>query len=31
MSEPVGFPGGERASTMSEPVGSPGGEREGTT
>jgi len=27
MSEPVGFPGGERASTMSEPVGFPGGER----
>ncbi len=27
MSEPVGTPGGERASTVSEPVGTPGGER----
>jgi len=30
MSEPVGFPGGERASTASEPVGFPGGERAST-
>ena len=30
MSEPVGFPGGERAGTVSEPVGFPGGERAGT-
>ncbi len=30
MSEPVGSPGGERASTVSEPVGSPGGERANT-
>jgi len=30
MSEPAGFPGGERANTASEPVGFPGGEREDT-
>jgi len=30
VSEPVGSPGGERASTASEPVGSPGGERAST-
>jgi len=30
VSEPVGFPGGERASTVSEPVGFPGGERAST-
>jgi len=30
MSEPVGSPGGKRASTASEPVGSPGGKRAST-
>jgi len=30
MSEPVGFPGGERANTASEPVGFPGGVRANT-